>query len=667
MKYFIFLFFIFILIVFSCKDEELIPDNPMVLTGTIEDISPQGTVFAGRILANGDLPSEEKGFVWDTIASPSIEKSYSRFTGELNKGTFSKQIDFDLIPGKKYFVRAFLQQGEDIIYGNEVTFKSKGSNGPIIDSFSPKNGKRGDTLLITGDNFSNRITNNEVEIGDFVCQIIENSKDRLKVVLPKNIYETGLRNLSVEVKGIGKVIAEVQFIFDGPQVASINPSSCGCETVEMVIKGEKFHPNKSYNQVYFYEKETYPKNSHTADILRASENELVIRTPVLFTLGKYIISITSDNLSFTVPYEFEIASAIINKIEPLSANAGEEIVVTGAIPPNTAVKFGNSFYGKNIDRTDDSLRVQIPVDLRVGEYPLSIETYCENIQYPTDFTVTTEWKYHSTFPGTARTFTNSFVIGDTFYILLGTNLCTGGNHVNELWAYNTTNSNWSRKADFPGPARTFSITTTHGVKAYLGNGIDGDTGYYLSDFWEYDPQDNQWNQMIDTPGARTYSLLFSTNGNLYWGGGRRTVGYSDLYRLNFSEGTWEPLDGLPEYSGVIYYFNNKVYLIRERSFPLDIYEFDHNINRFISLQSNFNTSVEYAIQGEKETLLLGVGNKIIRLNPTTSEIVEYPGYTNIHDRNYYIGATLNNTIFIGLGSKGPENCFNDFIYLNLNE
>jgi hypothetical protein len=640
---------------------------PIIFTGSVDEISSAGILASGKILSTGSGTIVEAGFVWDTISSPSIDKSNTTVEGVVGTGTFSHQIDFDLISGKKYYTRAYIKTNNNIDYGNETTFISKGSKSPEIFSFTPENGKRGDTILITGNNFSNRITNNQVEVGDFICQIIENSKDRLKAVLPNYIFETGPRNVSVEVKGVGKAIANEDFIFEGPEVTSINPSSCGCETVEMVIKGEKFHPNISYNRVYFYKKESYPNNGRAAEVLSASETELLIRTPMLFTLGKYIISGISDNLSFTVPFEFEITSAIINKIEPLTANANEEIVVTGSLPPNTAIRFGNSFYGSIMDRNEDSLRVQIPFNSRVGEYPLTIETYCEQIQYPTNFTVTTEWKNHSIFPGTARTFTNSFTLGDVFYIILGTNLCTGGNHVNELWAYNTTNSNWSRKADFPGPGRTFSVTTTHEGKAYLGNGIDGATGYKLSDFWEYDPLGDQWNQLKDTPGARTSSLLFSINGNLYWGGGWKTVGYYDLYKFNFSNDVWEPLDGLPDHTGFIYYYNNKVYLIRNGPTSLEIYEFDHNNDRFISLDSNFNTSIEYAIQGENETLLLGNGNKILRLDLTTNEMIEYPGFTNIDGRNYYIGATLNNTIFIGLGSIGSATCFNDFIYLNLNE
>ncbi|GAB3497892.1 hypothetical protein GCM10027341_18670 [Spirosoma knui] len=115
-----------------------------------------------------------------------------------------------------------------------------------------------------------------------------------------------------------------------------------------------------------------------------------------------------------------------------------------------------------------------------------------------------------------------------------------------LWAYDPTTDTWTRRADFPGPARQRGTGFALARQGYFGLGLTLD-GRGLRDIWQYDPVADRWQYVTDYPGQGNQLLaVFSTpdgakpeRAYLGWGyeaqristGLNRTVGCTDWWEL----------------------------------------------------------------------------------------------------------------------------------------
>lgn len=109
----------------ACKEEELpeVTGNNKIELTIIEDSTSY--VFAELTCSLNELPNfeiEQHGFCWDTVASVNIEKQSNIF-GNLTNQTFQKNIE-SLLPYKTYFVKGYIQNGDVVIYSNELTIQT---------------------------------------------------------------------------------------------------------------------------------------------------------------------------------------------------------------------------------------------------------------------------------------------------------------------------------------------------------------------------------------------------------------------------------------------------------------------------------------------------------------------------------------------------------------
>ena len=135
------------------------------------------------------------------------------------------------------------------------------------------------------------------------------------------------------------------------------------------------------------------------------------------------------------------------------------------------------------------------------------------------------WTRKADFPGGGRFLPAGFVVGDKGYVGTGTIAGTGFTVTNDLWEYNPQTDRWTRKADFPGAARSYAIGLTLGNKGYLIFGLldINSTGTSLTlsrDLWEYDVAGDSWTQKTDFSGqARVMTVGFVLGSYLYVGPG----------------------------------------------------------------------------------------------------------------------------------------------------
>jgi N-acetylneuraminic acid mutarotase len=121
------------------------------------------------------------------------------------------------------------------------------------------------------------------------------------------------------------------------------------------------------------------------------------------------------------------------------------------------------------------------------------------------------WIPRAAFPGPHRSGAVALVIGPKAYIVAGS---SDQGHARDVWEYDPAADQWTPKADFPGAGRFLPAAFVIGTRGYLGTGMLGGPPFLsATDFWEYDPVADLWTRKAEFPGAaRGYSLGFSING-----------------------------------------------------------------------------------------------------------------------------------------------------------
>lgn len=159
------------------------------------------------------------------------------------------------------------------------------------------------------------------------------------------------------------------------------------------------------------------------------------------------------------------------------------------------------------------------------------------------------WTRMSDFPGTGRSHSTSFVIGDKAYV-------TGGSSVgdNDLWEYDSITDTWTKMADYPGGCSTRGISFSINGKGFVGLGWNGFSPHTCDDLWEFDPGNNVWTQKASLPGKARYDAIaytinmtgFVACGVIQKDGEREYL--TDMWSYNPQDNTWAPIEN--DYKGI---------------------------------------------------------------------------------------------------------------------
>jgi N-acetylneuraminic acid mutarotase len=167
------------------------------------------------------------------------------------------------------------------------------------------------------------------------------------------------------------------------------------------------------------------------------------------------------------------------------------------------------------------------------------------------------WTPKKTFPGPERFQSVSFVIGNYFYMGLGSN---DGGYLSDFWKYDVVNDQWTQLPDFPGGARNSASGFSVGNKGFVcfGSNSSNEMNWlWYKDVWEYDPGAPEalaWTRKNDFPGHERYLALAFTIGNKgYIGAGsyrfaRWTISdyYNDFWEYDPALDHWTQKPNIPE-------------------------------------------------------------------------------------------------------------------------
>ena len=128
---------------------------PEVTTDNASVSSGVGALLGAKIHNPRDYKILNYGFVWSDSQVPTLETcDRVIFSAKNVPAEFSASVVSTLKDQTSYFVRSFLLTSDFTVYGNVQEFTARGSLGPTIESFYPSSGHKGDTITITGKNFS---------------------------------------------------------------------------------------------------------------------------------------------------------------------------------------------------------------------------------------------------------------------------------------------------------------------------------------------------------------------------------------------------------------------------------------------------------------------------------------------------------------------------------
>lgn len=199
----------------------------------------------------------------------------------------------------------------------EQPSKPSEPSAPSISAVTPLQGKQGDTIIISGKNFSDVITKNKLTMRGIEASIIEATATSLKVVVPDMVF-----NGQVKVTVNGKEAVGPDFVFlILPKIESLIPAT-GQQGDTITIMGSHFGADTSANKVTM--------NGVDAKIVSANASTLRVLVPDMQIPGNVQVK-TTVGLSNATLFSFFIPPApVISSISPLTITQGDTITIHGA-------------------------------------------------------------------------------------------------------------------------------------------------------------------------------------------------------------------------------------------------------------------------------------------------------------------------------------------------
>lgn len=208
----------------NCTKEEATPRSyPRVDTGSITEITEQGAVFNGEITFTS-VPIIDHGFVWSNEPNFTPNQGDQLSLGARSgTGLFSAPCNYALMKSRKYYVRAFAKSEQNMVYGDIMTFESRGSALPVVLDITPKDGTWDDLITLTGNNLSAIESNLVVRFGSAEAYVVESGENFAIVKVP---YQLDAKESTVSLtwNGITSGVTD-KFILKSPILESIVPSS----------------------------------------------------------------------------------------------------------------------------------------------------------------------------------------------------------------------------------------------------------------------------------------------------------------------------------------------------------------------------------------------------------------------------------------------------------
>ncbi|MFC2186367.1 IPT/TIG domain-containing protein [Fulvivirgaceae bacterium LMO-SS25] len=523
----------------QCEEEDIFERNyPRIKTQSVEEINSAGAKFNAEILFRGDFEILRYGFVWGQEYNPTVT-NYERiiFTHNIKANSFSHTVETTLEYGTWYNVRAFVETKNYTVYGENLGFRSLGSNAPEIFSFFPTSGVVGDTITIKGKNFSYVKNHNTVELGTKQSKVVHSTDTTIMAIVPAKGYENEV-DLKVSIAGNSNQYSSTfRYLRTTPIITEIYPLEGTFGDTITVIGSDFGNSDTTMITVFMYD----IINNHEAEIISTSQNKIEFIVPEKIQSPSNFIRIRFNETDYYPNSEFILKPPVIYDFTPKTiSNENEVFTIYGEnfhpIENRNFVKIG-SLKAIVLMSSKDSLKVQLSSEFMTSYY----------------YNVSSERNYKIELRVVGQSVISS----------------------EDLYAY--WDSHWTRLSDFPGIARHNAVAFSIDGYGYFGTGITGisEESQVLNDFWKYDYLNDQWTRVNDFPGKpRAKASSFTIENIAYVGLGSENPypnnqefdknHLDDFYSYDASLDEWiivNPLPAIGRHSAASFSLNSKGYII----------------------------------------------------------------------------------------------------------
>jgi hypothetical protein len=97
---------------------------PSIETLAITDVKATDAIGNATITSTGSIPVISYGLCWNKTGEPTLGDSFTEAGNNVELGGFTSKLA-NLQPGTTYFVRSFIANSSNLIYGSTVTFKTQ--------------------------------------------------------------------------------------------------------------------------------------------------------------------------------------------------------------------------------------------------------------------------------------------------------------------------------------------------------------------------------------------------------------------------------------------------------------------------------------------------------------------------------------------------------------
>lgn len=365
----------------GCEDDPVQRDYPRVRTLEVTNITGDGATFVAEVFAEGNIEITEHGFTW-SLSEPSVTSDERVYLGGFSgTGRFEAEISTALAEGINYEVCAFVKAGEYTVYGEKVKFHSLGSRAPVLTGFIPVSAGWGDTVKVTGRQFSHRNTTNRIYIDEWPCYPFYSSDTLLKLVLPAEIIKP---QNSVSVNILGNVVTADE------KLMLINPGFYGFSPAEGrwgdTITFTGHHLGLMGNSA----SDGMMLNGLVRSLVAGrSAGEVSFVIPGQLEAVSSTVSVVYGPFSYTFPRSLTLLPPLADSIRPVEGTWGTVVTLYGRfnmVRERNRIMFGDR-QAQIISVTRDSAVVKVPDNL--GEYISTVRYQAEpyTCEFPGSFTL----------------------------------------------------------------------------------------------------------------------------------------------------------------------------------------------------------------------------------------------------------------------------------------
>ncbi|MBD0404907.1 IPT/TIG domain-containing protein [Flammeovirga sp. EKP202] len=548
------LFTLLSILLMNCYEEEVSSRNyPRVKTLPVANITSSGATFKAEIIYRGGFDILNYGFVWSENENLTVENSNRVIYSEnITSEHFSKVMNSSLEKDVFYFVRAFVETKDFIVYGEVVDFLSLGSNGPELIAFSPESGDLGDTISIEAQSFGRFENNIEVKIDNHKAKILDFQETELLVEVPQGL-STEFSNISVSSYGNVSTF-EKQFKLTKPVVNNLSTTHLSFNEV-FHIEGQHFttKPNKVVAKFLAANGDVF-----ISEIIAITEHQITTKVPDNVNAKEVEVVVVMNNFEVAAPEMINIKDPVFHSLSKESGKTLGRLTIKGEnfspISTNNHIEI-DGYTAEIVKASNNEIIVIIP-DPNLNHYSnrnveVAIHVLDTETQSKGQFYITDKWFRLEDAP-----------VKNTYRpVLIKTEgkVYVGLNSTSEFWSVNTTTLEWERLADFPGEDRDDGAGFYLDGEIYFGTGVVRPSNN-VSDFWKYTIATNSWTQLNDFIGPeRTKAVGFSIGSKGYISSGHQSSPgiyhhpYGDCWEYNPSTDTWIEIPSygdLGELSGI---------------------------------------------------------------------------------------------------------------------